>query len=173
MDEIICPECGHPNLPEAVKCWYCQHTLEKPLDNKSAEAVIDESLPEEDPSETFVHPSEDADIPDWLKRIRERVKTDQEIEEEEKWKQAGFFKPSKSEESAPPQKKDIGKAKRKSRGEKTIKNAETPVQETLVRDLVKDAEKNKANTETAEGIEQNIEDTDLPDGFIELDSEDE
>ena len=29
MDEIICPECGRPNLAEAEKCWYCQVPLVK------------------------------------------------------------------------------------------------------------------------------------------------
>jgi hypothetical protein len=172
MDEIICSECGRPNLPEAVKCWYCQHPLEIFSDNQSFETTADENLAAKDskePLEVFENQSEEKDIPEWLKRVREQVRNDQEIEEEEKWKQEGFFR---SEESAEFNKNDSGRAKQKPRGKQKKKPVEKPIQEKLVGEQAMEADHLINNQETEEDTELNVEESDLPDGFIQLPSED-
>ena len=93
MDEIICPECGRPNLAEAEKCWYCQVVLIKdssesmPSENLQDFEILDStasSQPEEQPEEN---------VPDWLKRVRELRKADQpEEEESSQWQQDKLFK---------------------------------------------------------------------------------
>lgn len=97
-DDIICPECGRPNLAEAERCWYCQ----KPF-NKGVEAPEDEPLPENATVEEDDHiglinkiasePEEiDSEIPDWLKRIRELKQAEQEQQEEDDlWRQEKLF----------------------------------------------------------------------------------
>ncbi len=70
MDEIICPQCGKANFLSDIKCRFCQAPLEK------SEAG---SAPE-------------AEIPEWLKRIRELKALDEEREKEkEKWRQQTLF----------------------------------------------------------------------------------
>jgi hypothetical protein len=74
MDEIICSKCGKANLLSDVYCRYCQAPLEKMEGGQAAE------------------PTQEAEIPEWLKRIRELKKLDEEREKEkEKWRQQTLF----------------------------------------------------------------------------------
>ncbi len=70
MDEIICPQCGKANLLSDINCRFCQAPLEK----------------------SGTEPAPQAEIPEWLKRIRELKALDEEREKEkEKWRQQTLF----------------------------------------------------------------------------------
>ena len=93
MDEIICPECGRPNLIEAEKCWYCQ----VPLVNQEGAS---EELSEPDAEQTgeeitnnisAISEENDENLPGWLKRIRELKKADTPVEEVDEWQQEKLF----------------------------------------------------------------------------------
>jgi hypothetical protein len=74
MDEIICSKCGKANLLSDVYCRFCRAPLEKVEDELAGE------------------PNQEAEIPEWLKRIRELKKLDEEREKEkEKWRQQTLF----------------------------------------------------------------------------------
>ena len=74
MDEIICSKCGKANLLSNKKCRYCQSPFVK------SESVL------------AAEPLEEIEIPEWLKRIRELKKLDEEREKEkEKWRQQTLF----------------------------------------------------------------------------------
>jgi hypothetical protein len=74
MDEIICSKCGKANLLSDVYCRYCRAPLEKMEGGQEAE------------------PTQEGEIPEWLKRIRELKKLDEEREKEkEKWRQQTLF----------------------------------------------------------------------------------
>ena len=74
MDEIICSKCGKANLLSDVYCRFCRAPLEKMEDGLAAD------------------PNQEAEIPEWLKRIRELKKLDEEREKEkEKWRQQTLF----------------------------------------------------------------------------------
>ena len=96
MDEIICPECGRPNLVEAEKCWYCQILLVKTTGEETqTEEVLDSSVDNSTPENTkenFQGEEEpEQDLPEWLKRIRELKKADQPVEEVDQWQQEKLF----------------------------------------------------------------------------------
>jgi len=102
-DEIICSNCGRPNLREAVKCWYCQAELNQPADRQPA-APAERDAPSHDiprknvvESKKHIEPAAE-DLPEWLQRIRELKQQDQVLEEEkDKWQQHDLFKqPSKN-----------------------------------------------------------------------------
>jgi hypothetical protein len=93
MDEIICPECGRPNLIEAEKCWYCQVLL------VSKEHIPDEQIePDGERTGDEAANNKAADlkeneenIPEWLKHIRELKKADAPVEEVDEWQQEKLF----------------------------------------------------------------------------------
>jgi hypothetical protein len=74
MDEVICPHCGKANLLSDRFCHYCQSPL---VETRSEE------------SEGDTHEEE---VPEWLKRIRELKRIDEERErDKEKWRQQTLF----------------------------------------------------------------------------------
>jgi len=74
MEEVICPHCGKTNLATDKFCHQCL----KPLGAKNSSEGKDEYDTEE--------------IPEWLKRIRELKRIDEEREKEkEKWRQQSLF----------------------------------------------------------------------------------
>ncbi len=93
MDEIICPECGRPNLVEAERCWYCQIPLvsKENISEESSEA--DAEMEGNDPasSRSPVPEENEENLPEWLKRIRELKKADTPIEEVDEWQQEKLF----------------------------------------------------------------------------------
>ncbi|MBM3138157.1 MAG: hypothetical protein FJZ98_08220 [Chloroflexi bacterium] len=94
-DEIICSNCGRPNLPEAEKCWYCQTLLKEFMEGDHGdEDTI--SIGEFENEPHLLGGSEPErtveDIPEWLKRVRELKKADQpEEEDEDRWQQQILF----------------------------------------------------------------------------------
>jgi len=95
MEEIICPECGRPNLSEAVKCWYCQTKFEKkPEDQKDhQQSNAGDQKQAADRDATTTNPENPGAIPDWLSRVRELKKADEELLEEQsdQWQQEALF----------------------------------------------------------------------------------
>jgi hypothetical protein len=111
-DEILCSSCGRPNLKEAVKCWYCQMDLEKPAkeENDGEPLSEDRRLEEDQQSDAYSDRTQSEaseDIPEWLKRIRELKKADQQAEEEkDQWQQQRLFGTPESKRSGKPHKKE-------------------------------------------------------------------
>ena len=93
MDEIICPECGRPNLVEAEKCWYCQVPLVNKEDVSEELSETEVEQTGEEAANNRYAPSEDNEdnLPEWLKRIRELKKADTPIEEVDEWQQEKLF----------------------------------------------------------------------------------
>ena len=93
MDEIICPECGRPNLVEAEKCWYCQVPLVNQEDASEELSELDaEQAGEEIAKNRPSAPVENEEnLPEWLKRIRELKKADTPVEEVDEWQQEKLF----------------------------------------------------------------------------------
>ena len=109
MEEIICPQCGRPNLIEAKKCWYCQTILEKNTGENQEESS---SIPTkaDDQVEKKTVPGDEKqpeqDIPKWLKRVRELKEADQPPEEKDpNWQQQKFFPSEKKQKKQKTQEK--------------------------------------------------------------------
>ena len=175
-DEIICSECGRPNLIEAEKCWYCQFPLEKPADketktDRGSEDEVDPQSGEQDQGiETSNTKGNENDIPEWLKRVRELKKADQEDEEEDdEWRQEKLFGGVTEEKPQRSQRKSEPRNTPKPRAEKTKAHAETPPQPEFNHSL----SKHKLNPEKTnnEGKSNEVPapgQDNLPDGFIPL-----
>jgi hypothetical protein len=74
MDEVICPHCGKKNTSVDRFCHQCL----KPLRLSPSDKVNESQAGEE--------------VPEWLKRIRELKRADEERErEKEKWRQQTLF----------------------------------------------------------------------------------
>jgi len=156
MDDIICPECGRPNLIEAKKCWYCQTDL-----SSIKETMADNEPPvQEEPTPTQAQPEmdtpaeEDEEIPEWLTKIRKKIEEERGPEEElPYWKQKDIFGGDK---------KIAAKSSKVKHTPKT--RANNPKQE--------DSSERKTNTTKPENSFENIGlddlSNDLPDGFTEL-----
>ena len=93
MDEIICPECGRPNLVEAEKCWYCQVPLvsKKDVSEELSETEADEEGEEIANNRSSTPQDNEDNLPEWLKRIRELKKADTPVEEVDDWQQEKLF----------------------------------------------------------------------------------
>ena len=163
MDDIICPECGRPNLFEAEKCWYCQTNLQevKQSDMKCiSEDKIEEVLDFPTHSDPLTNEEPEQNIPEWLKRVRELKEADLPHEEDDPgWQQQDLF----------------------ALDEKSQKNNRTEKKKTLNKrmDAHKDKniqQKNDYPVEFSETnqpqkeLDQEISDypEDLPDGFTKL-----
>ncbi len=106
--EIICANCGRPNLPEAVKCWYCQIELgsadegaeSAPESEMPAAQTLDQALPGPDPQQEA---QQEEDIPEWLRRIREKEQKERASQAaRDQWQQQALFNGgSKSARPAP------------------------------------------------------------------------
>ncbi len=172
--EIICSNCGRPNLPEAVKCWYCQSPLEKELKEEHLPTLQTQFQAEVPHEESKVAESEAAEeIPDWLKRIREiKQKNQAEEDARNQWQQERLFgTPAKSQSSQKPRKKENPPAIHKSR-EKPAIPEEPTVQPKLEIKQPSEQQVKEPVQEKPEKREPEIkEPTDeLPDGFIKFDS---
>ena len=180
-DEIICTNCGRPNLPEAVKCWYCQIPLEK--ESESEEAVEEEA---QVPAETVqaeeaptTKPEEE--IPDWLKRIRELKEADHIDDDiEDQWQQQDLFNgPDDAAESLDEtEHKQQAKAKPQP-AENAQPEVEEPAQaaspdgdksQPALDMQKKQEEKLVSNHPIQDETEEGPPSEDLPDGFIEFNS---
>lgn len=175
MDEITCPNCGRPNLVEAVKCWYCQTNLEEnPEKAQEGNSLIPNI--EDDVREKKTHPKDvtqaDQNIPEWLLRIRELKAADQPPEEDPNWQQRDLFP---SEEKI--QKQQKPRKKRPATKEKTTHSTS----KTNKKDNQSSRPKHKKNSSQAidannqeqsskENLDKDSENLsdELPEGFTKL-----
>jgi hypothetical protein len=177
-DEIICTNCGRPNLAEAEKCWYCQTPLVKEestgMDDSDAADTPLDANPQPAHKEPAQAPENEEDIPEWLKRVRELKAQDfPEEEETDQWQQQGLFvgeeqkPPVKPAQKAPKAEGEPSKVKEKSgKAEKIEEPAQGAPQPAL--DIQPKSEAQKE--EDVQEIEENEEppSEDLPDGFIQF-----
>ena len=93
MDEIICPECGRPNLIEAEKCWYCQVPLvsNEDVPDERSEPDAEQAGEEAINNKSAVSQENEENLPEWLKRVRELKKADTPVEEVDDWQQEKLF----------------------------------------------------------------------------------
>ena len=93
MDEIICPECGRPNLIEAEKCWYCQVPLvsQEDASEELNELDVEQTGEGTANNKSAVSEENEENLPGWLKRIRELKKADTPVEEVDEWQQEKLF----------------------------------------------------------------------------------
>lgn len=176
MNEIICPECGRPNLPEATKCWYCQFVLEKNNGEARGENALIKAKPGveiQESSNAKANLSQELDIPEWLQRIRERVQTELSTEEEiDQWQQEVLFNGQKGE-GKPVQKKQEGrKGKTRRKTKPAKKSPDKPAQDQLLADLVNEPENDIKKEKTEKEPDTDGDNSELPDGFIQFRDED-
>ena len=93
MDEIICPECGRPNLVEAEKCWYCQSPLvsKEEVSEEFSETDAEQAGEDSAGSQPSAPQENEENLPEWLKRVRELKKADTPVEEVDEWQQEKLF----------------------------------------------------------------------------------
>ncbi len=174
-EEIICSECGRPNLPEAEKCWYCQALLKEtsPGDLVDEEAKAIEELGVDEHSPAGMEPENNIeDIPEWLKRVRELKKADQpEEEEEDQWRQQILFESQAKERSA--SKTSVSKPRPASKPnedkpESALKEDGQPL--FIHQSKNHEAESSQFETDDTESDETDQGNAELPDGFTPLDT---
>jgi hypothetical protein len=159
MEDLICPECGRPNLGEAKKCWYCQTVLIRAENHAGAfveseyeaHTAQDTSL-DPDP----IEPEPEADIPEWLANIRRKIEVEQGPQEElPYWKQKDIFggekqlKPKPVKEKKPP----IVPDKNPQQSDQDVEEDSEPIAEE--------------DLDHSEMDDEHLSD-ELPDGFIKL-----
>ena len=163
MDDIICPECGRPNLFEAEKCWYCQTNLQevkqsdmKCISDDKSEEVLDFSTH----TDPLNNEESEQNIPEWLKRVRELKEADSPHEEDDPgWQQQDLFVlDEKSQNNNRTEKK---KTINKSLGAQKDKNIQQKNDNP-----VEFSETNQSQNELDQEISEYPED--LPDGFTKL-----
>lgn len=176
-EEILCSNCGRPNLQEAVKCWYCQTPLEKEVEESESAQVLAEPQTDDraanNPQEETHTENAQTDIPEWLKRVRELKQQDQsEDEEEDQWQQQGLFGNSATKHGArAKKKKESGSSQSKQkRSANTVKTTSSKPKTTL--EINQKTEEKASQPEPPEKIEAGAENQpeDLPDGFVKFDS---
>lgn len=169
MDDIICPECGRPNLGEAKKCWYCQTELKffqpEPA-NTSVESIPTKPMDAYSDDQVETDFVVEEDIPEWLKRVRERIEADRDPEEEiPYWKQKDIFgseKKAKSKTRKNKKAKSINRPK-KNKANQAHKKQENPTPLTEANVI---PENKPMETDSDKVIDTLSED--LPDGFTKL-----
>jgi len=134
MDDIICPQCGRPNLGEAKKCWYCQTELvhtKKPIAGKEGIEPDGGSSTAEQTEQEQIMPEKEEDIPEWLSRIRKKIENEREPEEElPYWKQKDIFGGEKKLENKSKKEKHTHrstKATNKKSNDKKDKDLQNPI----------------------------------------------
>ena len=118
--EIICTNCGRPNLPEAVKCWYCQTELrsaDQPADQQEDDYPEPEEMTGQPAAAAESAQNEEQNIPEWLQRIREKEQKERASQDaRDQWQQQMLFN------GAAPH------ARPKEENEKEIKETHRPVE---------------------------------------------
>jgi hypothetical protein len=175
-DEIICSECGRPNLPEAEKCWYCQALLKETTQGEPGddEVKTTEEIGVQEHSAGGLEPEKIVeDIPEWLKRVRELKKADQpEEEEEDQWRQQILFESQVKEKSVV---KTSGVTKPRTASKPSEDKPESPSKKEETALFTQESENSEPESSLLEtentGSETSDEgEAELPDGFTPLDT---
>ena len=175
-DEIICGNCGRPNLPEAEKCWYCQIPLVKeepsgPIDEEAEEASAETNLNTSQEKKAPT-PEPEKDIPDWLKRVRElKARDTVEEEEEDQWRQQGLFagaeeEPAPKPAHEPQHVEEKPEVKEKPEAKEETKKTEQQAPQPALDIPQKPEPEEKTEPESEESEEPPSEE--LPNGFIQF-----
>jgi hypothetical protein len=173
MDEIICPECGRPNLSEAEKCWYCQVSLVKNgpdagLLEQISDPAADKTSVENPTGKSPVKDDSSEDLPDWLKRIRELKKADQPLEEIDQWQQEKLFAGQAGDSEDPLDQPEFLRRISKPRVDAESRPAIPEVQPMLEETPME--KKSEAHDEAVDS-KPDPSDEDLPDGFTPFKTE--
>lgn len=165
MDEIICPECGRPNLLEAIKCWYCQTALEKVKERKPKIHDTDEKIvkKEEVPQEK---PQEEKDIPEWLKRVRELKAADQPPDEDPNWHQNDLFPSEKKLQKRKTKDKKQSAHKKSTPAKITVRRSQKKKKEPPLAALNKDDKDQERAKSSKKSSDQSPDE--LPEGYTKL-----
>ena len=175
MDEIICSECGRPNLVEAVKCWYCQEPFEKRI---KEEKMGGDSNPDQPKKNNPDHTGQEGvqkpqkEIPDWLRRVRELRQSDEETEEQkEQWQQEVLFNAQKDSKRGKRDNINSINQTNRSSSQKKSSVTDTSIQEPLIKqsDTGQSVGTTNQNVQTHEEPPEDPED--LPEGFTRLPKE--
>ena len=172
-DEIICSNCGRPNLPEAEKCWYCQIPLSDGEKSENEEDFFPQQnqTPIADPPSEPVQESVE-EIPEWLKRIREKEQEEREAEAaKDEWQQQTLFNGSKPEAEPAPlkQKESRPPVERKPEKAAPKTSPEPPkVKPQEVTIAAPDVEEQPPEEPVIDD-DPDFPDEDLPEGFIKFD----
>lgn len=168
MDEIICPQCGRPNLTEAKKCWFCQVDLQQVETDTTQETSLDNDLQSNNLKNGIPAVGKATDdkmnIPDWLRRVRELKAADNPPEEEiPDWEQQELFQDNESSD-----KKSKTRRKKSSSHVKIRhpKRTSTPKKTTKHKEAQDQQEKNP-QPEPSDIELDNLSD-DLPEGFTKI-----
>jgi hypothetical protein len=176
MDEIICPECGRPNLIEAEKCWYCQSPLVKNEDVSEELSGSDAGQTGEAASNNKPSASDDNEenLPEWLKRIRELKKADTPVEEVDEWQQEKLFPGLAPEDDGTPGRTEAAsrpaREVEKPEPKPVIPEGQPMLDEALVEDDMDDTDEMRMADEGAppDENEQGDPEDELPEGFTPL-----
>jgi len=157
QEEKKCPVCGRPNLSRAEKCWYCQAPLEESSETNRKSLLSEEELLEQNgEGSSFIQSAVEEQAneqpnttPEWLRRIRELIATDQQQEMPvDEWKQQQLFEV--------PEKKE-------SKATKAFPQTAVPSPTTK-----NNAEIKSSNPKLEKDHPQDISPEDLPEGFTPL-----
>ena len=179
IDEIICQECGRPNLQGAEKCWYCQ----SPIPQLQAS---EESTPDEAPSENLDNSAQGTEtetgqknivveeVPDWLKRIRALKAKEMEEQEAERirWQQQALFAANQAQSSTRKKepkrqaaRRSVEKPAQPEDGEISDQPPELPEEPPASHPRVSEQRNGTAPTASSN---DDLPPGDLPEGFIPL-----
>jgi len=93
MDEVTCPRCQGLNPVTASTCRFCHAPLKKNIPTLQDPIGIFGNSTSTTPQPSSSD-EEDNNIPEWLKKVRELKKADEERErEKEQWRQQSFLNP--------------------------------------------------------------------------------
>jgi hypothetical protein len=146
MEEVICPHCGKSNQLTDRFCHYCM----KPLAGVNTSDAENES--------------HEGEVPEWLKRIREMKRIDEEREKDkEKWRQQTLFGQNSDQQKHkinPPEKKAVSPRSGGGKEESPIKSP-PPVSQPTGFDM-----KPSKSIEGPSIQPADQEKKDLPEGFL-------
>ena len=176
MEEIICPQCGRPNLIEAEKCWFCQTILEKNTgENQEGASTISTEIDNQVEKKTVPGDEKrpDQDIPEWLKHVRELKEADQPPEEKDpNWQQQNFFTSEEKQKKQKTRRKKRPPTKEKAVPHNT-KNKKTNDPLLKTEEQKRPKQKSDAGDQEKHALEEEKKDSEtlsdeLPKGFTKL-----
>lgn len=171
MDKVRCPRCQGLNPATALTCRFCHSSLKKNITTSQNTTGVFSNSASTNPQPSS--PDEDENnIPEWLKKVRELKKADEEKErEKEQWRQQSFLNPdgnaaakSKTTSSATKSKPTRKTHSSSNEGNPTQPHT-TPKGET--NSILPETEKKSTPSEGNDSLNEN---DNLPDGFTPIES---
>jgi hypothetical protein len=169
MDEVTCPKCQGLNPATALTCRFCHSPLTKNILTPQSTAGILGNSTSTNPQPSSPDENEN-NIPEWLKKVRELKKADEEKErEKEQWRQQSFLNP----DGNPAAKSKTTSSATKSKPSKKIHPSSVegePTQPHTTPKAETDSISPKAESKSNPAAEKDSpdENDDLPEGFTPL-----